>query len=435
MNEPFSITVKELAALGADGMPRQFIPSCGLVYSSPATLSYNSPGALGFGVKRAALAIPESVMLLVAPDCCGRNSTILSSSEGYSRRMFYLRMDETDLVTGRHLTMIPEAVREICAVASPRPKVVVICITCVDALLGTDLERVCRKATDETGVRVVPSYMYALTREGRKPPMTAVRQTVYSLLEKKPKQADMVNLLGFFSQLDPAGELFALLKAAGVKKINQIGTCTVLDEYMEMGAANFNLVLYPESRFAADDLMKRLDIPYIELTRLYDIKKIRKQYELFASAIGARFELDVFHKQAEDALEAFRSAHRTCSFAVGQMINASPFELALSLAQYGFTVPYILASPGADDFAYMNRLAGLSPETRVYPPTDSSMMNFLPVTDGIDIAVGKDILPYFPGAAPLPWNSEMQPFGFRAVSDFFTGCGSALEGRTSGGSK
>lgn len=424
-NEPFSITVKELAACGFGGMPEEFIPSCGLVYSSPATLSYNSPGALGFGVKRAALVIPESVMLLVAPDCCGRNSTILSANEGYSRRMFYLRMSETDLVTGRHLTMIPDAVREICGVAEPRPKVVTICITCVDALLGTDLERVCRKAEAETGVRVVPSYMYALTREGRKPPMTAVRQTVYSLLEKRTKRPDMVNLMGFFSQVAPSGELFELLHRAGVKDIRQVGTCRTLDEYMEMGAANFNLVLYPESRFAADDLMNRLGIPYVELTRLYDIEKIGRQYALFASAIGVRFELGAYREAAERALASFRSGHTDCTFALGQMINASPFELALSLAGYGFTVTHILATPAEEDFAYMKRLAELSPETRIYAPTTPSMMNFAPVADGVGIAVGKDIAPYFPGAAHVSWNSEMQPFGFQAVADFFAACEAA----------
>ncbi len=36
-----------------------------LIYSSPATLAYNSPGAQGFGVKRAGLSVPESVMLIV----------------------------------------------------------------------------------------------------------------------------------------------------------------------------------------------------------------------------------------------------------------------------------------------------------------------------------------------------------------------------------
>ena len=37
----------------------------------------------------------------------------------------------------------------------------------VDALLGTDMERVCRKAEEAAGLPVKPCYMYALTREGR----------------------------------------------------------------------------------------------------------------------------------------------------------------------------------------------------------------------------------------------------------------------------
>ena len=37
-----------------------------LIYSSPATLAFNSPGAEGFGVKRAGLAVPGSIMLIVA---------------------------------------------------------------------------------------------------------------------------------------------------------------------------------------------------------------------------------------------------------------------------------------------------------------------------------------------------------------------------------
>ena len=108
--EPFYLTAKEFARRGREDFPKEESPSHALIYSSPATLSYNSPGANGYGVKRAGLTIPESVMLLVAPGCCGRNSTILSRVSGYSERMFYLLMDETDLVTGRHLSKIPEAV-------------------------------------------------------------------------------------------------------------------------------------------------------------------------------------------------------------------------------------------------------------------------------------------------------------------------------------
>ena len=186
--EVYYITARELAQRGKDGIPDELQSAKHLIYSSPATLSFNSPGAQGFGVKRAGLAVPGSVELLVAPGCCGRNTTMLSELGGYSERFFYLLMDDTDIVTGRHLNKISKAVKEVVDSLEEKPSAVMICITCVDALLGTDMERVCRKASDYAGVPVLPCYMYALTREGRVPPMTAVRKSVYSLWRKEKKR-------------------------------------------------------------------------------------------------------------------------------------------------------------------------------------------------------------------------------------------------------
>ena len=58
-------TVEELQKRGRDDIPEQFRSNTHLIYSSPATLAFNSPGAEGFGVKRAGLAIPDSIMLIV----------------------------------------------------------------------------------------------------------------------------------------------------------------------------------------------------------------------------------------------------------------------------------------------------------------------------------------------------------------------------------
>ena len=159
--EAYYCTVKELNKLGRDAIPAQLRSNTHLIYSSPATLAFNSPGAEGFGVKRAGLAVPDSIMLIVAPACCGRNTSLISSMREYDNRFFYLMMDETDIVTGRHLKKIPKAVEEICNCCEKRPSVVMICITCVDALLGTDMERVCRKAEERAGLPVRPCYMYA----------------------------------------------------------------------------------------------------------------------------------------------------------------------------------------------------------------------------------------------------------------------------------
>ena len=219
---PFYQTTRQLAEKGLNGLPKAYQTNAHLIYSSPATLAFNSPGAEGFGVKRAGLAIPDSIMLLVSPGCCGRNTTGLGNVSAYKGRMFYLQMEETDLVTGRHLKKIPKAVEEIVDTCKKKPSVVMICITCVDALLGTDMERVCHKAEEIVGIPVRPCYMYALTREGRKPPMVHVRQSLYSLLETKKKRGTSVNLMGYFAPLLEGCELYELLKSIGVKQIREL---------------------------------------------------------------------------------------------------------------------------------------------------------------------------------------------------------------------
>ena len=146
--EAYYCTVKELNKLGRDAIPAQLRSNTHLIYSSPATLAFNSPGAEGFGVKRAGLAVAGF-------DHADRGTGLLwtkyfayQSMREYDNRFFYLMMDETDIVTGRHLKKIPKAVEEICSVCPKKPSVVMICITCVDALLGTDMERVCKKAEE-----------------------------------------------------------------------------------------------------------------------------------------------------------------------------------------------------------------------------------------------------------------------------------------------
>ena len=49
VHEPGGCTVEELNRLGPEGIPEEYVTSSHLVYNSPATLAYNSPGAEGFG--------------------------------------------------------------------------------------------------------------------------------------------------------------------------------------------------------------------------------------------------------------------------------------------------------------------------------------------------------------------------------------------------
>ena len=419
MKKAYFCTAEELEQRGKDNLPKQFQSGEHLIYSSPATLAFNSPGAEGFGVKRAGLAVPGSIMLIVAPGCCGRNTSMISSMKEYNNRFFYLCMDETDIVTGRHLKKIPKAVASICESLEKKPSVVMICITCVDALLGTDMERVCRKAEEKAGLPVRPCYMYALTREGRKPPMVHVRQSLYSLLEPGHKKGNVVNLLGYFSPLVDDCELYTLLQEAGVKTIHEISRCEDFEEYKKMSEANFNLVLHPEARFAAEDFHDRLKIPFIELRRLYQIDKIGSQYQAFGAALGIEFHAEEQKKQAQKAIESFRKVCPDPVFAVGECANADPFELSLALVKYGFKVAEIYGTITGENFIYIRQLKKLSPQTKIFSNMEPTMLYYDPAESGVTLTIGKDACYYHPNTKGIHWNEERQPFGYAGVRRLF----------------
>ena len=412
-------TAEEVARRGMDDLPDELVSNRHLIYSSPATLAFNSPGAEGFGVKRAGLAIPGSVMLLVAPGCCGRNTSLVSDMPAYKDRFFYLNMAETDIVTGRHLKKIPAAVEEVVECLPERPSLVMICITCVDALLGTDMERVCRRAEERVGLPVRPCYMYALTREGRRPPMVHVRQSLYSLLEPRKKRATSVNALGFFAPLVDDCELYGYLRSIGVKAIREVSRCEDFDEFQRMAEANFNLVLHPEARFAAADLQRRLGIPSIELTRLYQVDRIRKQYAALGQVLGATFDDAADYDAAQAAVDAFCAAAPHATFAIGECLNADTFELALALVRSGFEVREVFGTVQAENFVFLRRLAEISPATRVYSNMEPTMLHYDADACPVDFALGKDAGWYHTEAKCLMWNEDVQPYGYAGVRRLF----------------
>lgn len=256
--------------------------------------------------------------------------------------------------------------------------------------------------------------------------MVHVRQSIYSLLEPKKKKSTSVNLLGHFAPLEDDSELYDLLRQLGIKKIREISRCKNYDEYLDMAEANFNLVLDAEARFAAADMQKRLGIPYIELTRLYQLDKIKNQYTLFAAALGSKFDDDAYFEEALAAKEAFKkSIHMQYLQLEG--CNANAFELAFALIRYEFAVAEVFGNLSKEDFVYIEKMAKLSPETKIYSNLEPTMIYYEPGENPVDIVIGKDAVYYHPEAAQLEWSDDIQPFGYRGVKHFFEECERVLD--------
>ena len=231
-----------------------------------------------------------------------------------------------------------------------------------------------------------------------------------------------MNLLGYFAPLHPESELFSLLKSAGIRKIRQISACKDVNDFYRMGEANFNLVLNPEARGAAEALTNRLGIPSIELTRFYETDLTRHQYQAFFAALGMTVPENVnamTKERADSAGAALRAEYPDLSFSIGEVVNANPFELALALLRMGWRVTEIFANPAADCYPYIDRIAALCPDIRVYSNTDPSMLSYeicsAEGTSGTHITIGKDAAYYHPDALHLNFNEDSQPFGYEAA--------------------
>ena len=436
----------------SDWIPEDFRSGHSLVYSSPATLAFNSPGAEGFGVKRAALCVPESIELIVSPRCCGHMSTDLPGGKDVNERLFFMELNEIDLVTGRYLKKIPaeveKAIQARIDAGFSKPKAVLLVFTCVDALLGTDMDAMASGCEKKTGVRVVSAPMFALTREGMNPPMVQVRRSIFSLLEKRKRNPHAVNVLGSFGGLDSESmaELYKILATAGIATIRTVADCSSYEEFQKMAEANFNIVIDQEARAAADDMEKRLGIGYIELQRFYGKDRITSQYKAFLKAIGVE-DAGVFSdaegliSHADCAALASNDDSNTRvsfenpenlnsenasvdfsgkTFAIGECANAMPVELALALLEYGGKVSEVFCTLSQRDAWYILQISQRSPKTRFYFNQHPSMIGFKPDSD-VDICIGRDACWYYKDepVRKITANRDRQPFGFAAVGELF----------------
>ncbi|MBQ7738944.1 MAG: hypothetical protein IJT59_04765 [Desulfovibrionaceae bacterium] len=428
MTSPFFVSAQTLSQTDPKDWPKDLISSQNLIYSSKATLAFNSPGAEGFGVKRAALTMPESVLLLFSPGCCGRNTSAIGGpTSQYGQRTYYLLLDETDIVTGRYLPKIVEAASEIMAMAKPKPKVIMLCSTCVDALLGTDMEQLCRKVEEKCSCHALAATMYALTREGHLPPMVAVRRTLYSLLKKQPKDPRAANILGFFTGLDKNCELYELLACGGIDRVYELGCMDNLKAYHKMSSANFNLVLHSEARLAADDMEKNFQIPAIELFRTYQLSKITNQYKILGQILGLKFKLQGYEGEGNVLTEKFSQDFKGINVALGEGVNADPLDLALTLLRLGLNVPEIFAAPAPTQLPQLKAIADLSPDTKIYSNLHPSMMFYEDnLAQNIDITIGLAANYYHQECKNLLFNSDEQPFGYQGLKKLLSGLRNTL---------
>ena len=382
-------------------------------------LHYNGPGSSGFGVKRTAMLLPESAMLMVGPMGCSRSGTVVAEKYGFAHRMFYLNLDDRSISLGTYLKRIPEAVQYIKDLG--QFKAVLICMTCLDALLGTDLAGLGRKISAQVGIPVTTTFMDPIVRDGNYGPMVQVRQAITNCFESPEngsgcKADDTLNLLGTFAPIEKESELFTLLKGAGIKEIKTAAGCSTFEELQKMGSSRANLIVHPQAAACGADLEKRLGMPYIKLYTSYVPDKIEENYNKLGAFLKADICCGKEKREAGEKIKEFAMKYKGRKIAVGEAVCGNPFDIALMLIGAGIDVPFVFRDMiHPEDWNLIDALNMRAPDLKVYSgvhPTTAACPSSLPEAD---LMLGLDAGYYNQKAISAAWPFDRTYYGFDGI--------------------
>lgn len=411
--EAFSVSIGELGAKGAHWQ-RRIMPD--------DAFHYMAPSGGGWGVVRMALSVPESAVLMAAPLVCGRGSAIRALQLGYRHRFFFLELAERDLIAGAHLGKIEEAASEILASSGGSIKVLFLCATCVDDLLGTDFGSVERRLVDRHSVPVRTISLKPIAADGRRPSGLVTQEAIYDLLDSSGEKDGGALVLGSMAPIGASSELAAALAGSGIGPLRHPGSCSTFDEFRAMGRSSRSLLVRPSGRLAARLLERKLGIPSVCAPACYGLDAVDLVYAELERAVGGVIASAPAVKEARgeavDAIEAFRSRPgKPLRVAIGSSVNASPFELARALIGYGLDPRCIFANAYLDyDDIHIAWLKEKAPGLRVHTVSHTSMAEFRALGLSVDLAFGFEAGYFCSGSPTLDLPSDRQDFGYRGIA-------------------
>jgi hypothetical protein len=397
--------------------------------ASQATLHYCSPAHGGWGVVRVALLVPESHLLFVCPPACGRHGAIAAIEQGRKKRISYLCINSNEIVMGDYEEEIKRGVREVMNRIKPRPKALMIFMSCIDDLLGTDHAKAIRQMEAEQGVPIRLARMNPISMDNKLPPGIRAQKTMYEFLES-PKQKDRgIIILGSYRPPARDSELAAILTIFGFGPLRHPEYCSDFESFKRMSQSAATLLLRPEGIAAAEDIQSRLNIPCHHSFIAFDQTAVMERYySLFTflenrvvpekiAGPEAREKAETFLAAAKERAaaqeERARSVLGDARLAIDSTATIAPFNLALALVKAGINVTRIYANqlpafekPSLWELAQLKRdiIVANPNHVRKYGPRSEEPL--------ADMAVGFEA--GYATAAPVtvPMAFDEQIFGF-----------------------
>lgn len=307
------------------------------------TLQYVSPAHGGWGMIRVAALLPESHQLFVIPSACGRHGALGGIMNGIKDRIHYLYIDEADIVSGHYEDLIPKAVTELFEYLETLPKALLIFVSCLDDLLGTDHKALCTVLTQMfPQVRFISCHMNPFKMDTKVPPAVGLQVSLFGnqFRENLPKK-NQINMIGNNAFIDEKCELYELMKNAGYS-VHHIGLCKTYEDYLQMQYSKLNLVLHPAGGLASQKMERNAGIKMQMALNTYDPEETEAIYHQIEENLGISLgDFSQNKLNAENAIKKAKEIIGDYPVVIDYQSVLKPFTLGRLLARYDFNVKMI----------------------------------------------------------------------------------------------
>jgi nitrogenase molybdenum-cofactor synthesis protein NifE len=351
---------------------------------------------------------------MAGPSACLRHSAFMAHARGFTDRFHMLCVPELDMTMGRHLEKIEQGILDIAR--ERREKVIFLIMGCPDYILGTDFTGVIARLEAATGRRVILG-PWPPSPSGSRTPLHRRLHQLFRLPQAwgANSRSRRREHPGTFMPLSEDGELYGVLRRAGVERIRQIPLCANLAEFAAMAEAARSLVLHPLANSLATRMAQDMGIPARFVPTAYGFAAIAARYAAIEETMGRSLDTADLEREARKAAAPLVDALRDKTMAVGCAINGSPYELAVGLVDLGLRVEAIFGrgSFAAYEWTLIEKLRETAPHIRVYNVSHPALCGQTAPFDHIDVAYGVDAGMFCAKAANVPLSRyQEQKYGY-----------------------
>ncbi|WP_414572966.1 nitrogenase iron-molybdenum cofactor biosynthesis protein NifE [Nostoc sp. CCY 9925] len=234
--------------------------------------------------------ITDAAHVVHGPSGCaasiwGSYSSLSSGSMLYKIR-FSSDIDENDIIFGGAKKLykgILELQRRY------KPAAVFVYSTCITALIGDDIEGVCKDATEKTGIPTIPVHCPGFIGNqnlGNRVAGEAMLEHVIGTAQPDITTPYDINLIGEYNIAGAIWNVLPLLEKLGIRVLAKITGDAVYKEVCYAHHAKLNVILSSKALInMAKRMEKQYGIPYIEES-IYGVEQINECLRNIAAKLG-----------------------------------------------------------------------------------------------------------------------------------------------------